>query len=134
MLSESGKGSTFRFYVPTQRCAAAQDERELPNIPQLPDQATSSTNGHANATDLLKAVTEHRRVLIVEDNLVNQQLLAKLLKKNGCECTVANDGQEAIDKIRASGSCTPDNDHFFDCVLMDIEVGLTQYRGLSDLS
>ena len=58
---------------------------------------------------------------IVEDNLVNQSLLKRLLSKQGCICSVANHGQEAIDMIRSTLYADPDGSRRYDCVLMDIE-------------
>ncbi|MCB0285341.1 MAG: response regulator, partial [Calditrichaeota bacterium] len=64
-----------------------------------------------------------RRVLIVEDNPVNQKLIRRLLEKKGYEITVANDGLEGIaahESVR------------FDIVLMDMQMprmdGLTATR------
>ena len=46
------------------------------------------------------------RVLLVEDNLVNQRLGCRLLEKLGYEAVTANDGQQALDVLvreRAGG-------------------------------
>jgi PAS domain S-box-containing protein len=53
------------------------------------------------------------RVLIVEDNLVNQRVTEQLLRKLGCECDLAADGVEALQKI----ACTN-----FDLVVMDCQM------------
>jgi signal transduction histidine kinase/CheY-like chemotaxis protein len=37
------------------------------------------------------------KVLLVEDNLVNQKLAVKMLDKLGCDVTIANNGKEAIE-------------------------------------
>jgi CheY-like chemotaxis protein len=44
----------------------------------------------------------HLRVLVCEDNLLNQKLLYRQLTKAGIETTVANNGLEAIDKLLQS--------------------------------
>jgi PAS domain S-box-containing protein len=54
-----------------------------------------------------------RRVLLAEDNAVNQKLVCCLLEKLGAIVTVADTGQEAIDKLAASR---------FDVVLMDCQM------------
>ena len=56
------------------------------------------------------------RVLLVEDNPINQQLAAELLVARGVDVEVANNGQEGIDKILAHG---PDH---FRVVLMDLQM------------
>lgn len=52
-------------------------------------------------------------VLLVEDNKVNQTVARKLLQKQGCVVTIANDGVEALDKLH-SGS--------FDLILMGCQM------------
>lgn len=44
----------------------------------------------------------HLRVLVCEDNLLNQKLLYRQLSKSGIETTVANNGLEAIEKLLQS--------------------------------
>ena len=54
------------------------------------------------------------RILVAEDNPVNQQLIVKFLKKQGHETAVANDGSEAVELLERG---TP-----FDVVLMDMHM------------
>ncbi|QHS54690.1 response regulator [Mucilaginibacter sp. 14171R-50] len=58
---------------------------------------------------------EGLNVLIAEDNRVNAQLLVKLLTKWQINAVIANNGQEAIDKLSAQN---------FDVVLMDLHMPL----------
>ncbi|KAJ4373075.1 hypothetical protein N0V83_003366 [Neocucurbitaria cava] len=44
-----------------------------------------------------KSISETLHVLIVEDNLVNQKVLAKQLRNLGCVVSVANHGREALE-------------------------------------
>jgi protein-histidine pros-kinase len=53
------------------------------------------------------------RVLVAEDNAVNQTLVKKLLEKLGHEVVVANNGQEAVERF------TEDR---FDLILMDVQM------------
>ena len=53
------------------------------------------------------------RVLLVEDNLVNQRLAMRLLEKRGHDVIVANNGREAIAAV---------SERAFDAVLMDIQM------------
>ncbi|MGD2121046.1 MAG: response regulator [Gemmatimonadota bacterium] len=53
------------------------------------------------------------RVLVAEDNLVNQQVAKGLLDRWGCQVTVVANGIEAIDALEASS---------FDLVLMDVQM------------
>lgn len=56
---------------------------------------------------------KHVRVLLAEDNAVNQKLLALLLEKLGCRYELANNGLEAVAAVKARP---------FDVVLMDIQM------------
>lgn len=53
------------------------------------------------------------RILVVEDNAVNQKLLEVVLKSIGCETDIASNGQVAVEKARANQ---------YDLVLMDIQM------------
>lgn len=53
------------------------------------------------------------KVLLVEDNNINQQIAKETLEQEGFDVTIAVDGQEAVQKIRAS---------YFDAVLMDLQM------------
>jgi signal transduction histidine kinase/CheY-like chemotaxis protein len=53
------------------------------------------------------------RVLIAEDNEINQVLAQQILKRLGCEVSIANNGREALAKIDAEA---------FDAVLMDCQM------------
>ena len=54
-----------------------------------------------------------RRILLAEDNLVNQRLAVKLLEKQGHSVKVANNGREAVDTLAKEA---------FDLVLMDVQM------------
>jgi PAS domain S-box-containing protein len=53
------------------------------------------------------------KVLLVEDNLVNQTLAVRLLEKRGCLVTIAGNGEEALHALEKE---------VFDIVLMDVEM------------
>ena len=63
------------------------------------------------------------KVLLVEDNLVNQRVLRKQLQKAGCSVAVANHGQEALDYLKDTnmwiGNESGNDVHV---VLMDLEM------------
>ncbi len=52
-------------------------------------------------------------VLLVEDNPVNQELARRLLEKQGCRVTLANNGVEAVDRFEEGR---------FDLILMDMQM------------
>src|SRR5688572_18062933 len=55
----------------------------------------------------------HARILLVEDNPVNQELALNMLEFLGCECTVARHGREALAALERDS---------FDAVLMDCQM------------
>jgi two-component system, sensor histidine kinase and response regulator len=68
---------------------------------------------HAPAPDNARALPEgvqRGRLLLAEDNLVNQQVALAMLKREGFEVTVANNGAEALHAYSGGG---------FDVILMD---------------
>ena len=52
-------------------------------------------------------------ILVAEDHPVNQLLIRRLLEKGGCRVSVAGDGREALDLVKA---------RTFDVVLMDVQM------------
>ncbi len=84
LSSELGRGSRFYFTLPF-------------------DTVTKSAQVTTDAYSLVDAVAgfklEGMRILVAEDNLVNQQIASELLQSEGALVTLTNDGQEALDAI-----------------------------------
>jgi CheY-like chemotaxis protein/HPt (histidine-containing phosphotransfer) domain-containing protein len=99
--SEVGKGSTFWFRARVMLVSEAEKSLQAPHLtPTLFPSATPS------------AATMH--VLVVEDNPVNQKVIAAYLKKLAVQFEVVDNGQEAVSVIVGGG--TPD------LVLMDCQM------------
>ena len=123
--SESGKGSTFAFYVVARRSMAPPDtdggtglKRTLTADAHSRSKSAPSvavkkaTQTLAKTTNGLLPVPKEaatKKVLIIEDNLVNQRVLQKQLKNLGTEVHLANHGGEAIEKLRQSTYWAEDN-------------------------
>ena len=101
--SEVGVGSTFHFTVP---CGLLHDVASPPEEPELVDPPPS---GPAAAP----AGQRPLRVLLAEDNLVNQLLATALLEKRGHTVVVVPNGKEAIASYES---------HPFDVILMDAQM------------
>jgi signal transduction histidine kinase len=115
--SQAGKGSTFAFYVVARKSTAPPDADGLTGI-KRPSYSHSRGKNANKTTGSLASTAQHsingitpseaaskpakRRVLIVEDNLVNQRVLQKQLKNLGTEVHLANHGGEALEKLRQS--------------------------------
>ncbi|HET6619233.1 MAG TPA: ATP-binding protein [Dongiaceae bacterium] len=96
--SVPGKGSTFWFAID---CGIA-DAAILP-MPEV--------SAHSR---LLTLPGERRlRLLVAEDNHINQVVILSLLRAAGHECDIARDGREAVEAVQNSA---------YDGVLMDIQM------------
>ncbi|MGF1776815.1 response regulator [Vibrio nomapromontoriensis] len=73
----------------------------------------ASQSSHTNSTfdSPLLSKESAIRVLLVEDNMVNQKVASLHLKKAGYDYVIANDGQQALDTFQS--------DPNFDVILMD---------------
>jgi signal transduction histidine kinase/DNA-binding response OmpR family regulator len=87
----------------------------------LVESLASETFNNAAPTAIEPRVTDikHLRVLVAEDNPVNQKLMVHLLAKMGISARMANNGFEALDRLREAEA---------DIVLMDCQMpGLDGY-------
>jgi signal transduction histidine kinase/CheY-like chemotaxis protein len=87
--SALGEGSTFHFCLDLPLTEIVDNKDRLDENPELVS------------------------VLLVEDNLVNQKLAARLLEKIGCQVDVANDGIDAVEKF---------SQRHYDMVFMDCQM------------
>jgi len=71
------------------------------------------TSGKTSADASTKEKIEGINILLVEDNPINQQLATELLESIGANVSIAGNGREAVDTVRASS---------FDIVLMDVQM------------
>lgn len=63
-----------------------------------------------------------KHILLVEDNKINQRLLLRKLEKKGFRVTTANNGQEAVAKVKELPGSRDKS--YFDIILMDKEMPL----------
>jgi CheY-like chemotaxis protein/HPt (histidine-containing phosphotransfer) domain-containing protein len=107
--SRPGDGSTFRFDLEFAQGRAPQ--HALPA--QLPAGALPTSAPLPLDAGRRK---ENARVLLVEDNIVNQQIAEELMLAQGIGVDIAVTGQQALEKLMLAG---PDG---YDLVLMDLEM------------
>ena len=117
VVSQPGEGSTFWFKVALQAGSGQQDDAD----------SAGGGAGRPQAAELdteqLKRQLQGARVLLVEDNMLNQEVACELLAQMGIEVQTAVNGVEALEKLETAP---------FDLVLMDMQMpvmdGLTATR------
>lgn len=103
--STEDEGSEFSFYVVTRR-GGKPEEAGLPHLPWLSRTPGRRTCSPANPTD--KPVVRRSsmvggfKMLVVEDNDINQRVMRKQLEARGCIVYTADNGQQAVDFVRKS--------------------------------
>jgi PAS domain S-box-containing protein len=98
--SEEGRGSTFHCTVPLELPAPVQERAAPPPF----------AAGNGAKCKL--------RILVAEDNSVNQRLATRLLEREGHAVTIAGSGREALDLFeRNKREREP-----FDLILMDVQM------------
>ncbi|KAJ9105379.1 hypothetical protein QFC21_001748 [Naganishia friedmannii] len=119
LKSKPGEGSTFTFYVRAKLCSCPAEVVVTAGVPSSQLAASRRPNPPTNVAKTKKLKDEpfgsRLRVLLTEDNLINQRLLKRQLIKAGCTVFVANDGVEALEFVREEQSP-------LDCILMDVEM------------
>ncbi|MBL8558866.1 MAG: response regulator [Hyphomonadaceae bacterium] len=99
--STPGEGSTFRFRLPMRRIADA--ERKPSAIAPVIESGVGWLIDGAGSF----------RVLLAEDNTVNQRMVSLILESYGVDVSIAQDGREALELLQAGR---------FDLVLMDLQM------------
>lgn len=92
LSSVLGEGSLFEVHLPlaagTARAIGREDAEQSPELHEM-------------------------RILLVEDDVVNQLAMKKMLENLGCTVRVSNNGQEALQNVA---------EHDVDAILMDIQM------------
>ena len=120
--SEEGMGSTFSLDIDLPIAVEEQAEQARghspenvvvrPDVVKEPPLALDSADKSIRDGGPEAGVS--KRILLAEDNLVNQMLMRKIAANFGWNLTVVNNGEEAIFKI--------EDEDVFDLVLMDIRM------------
>jgi len=122
VVSEPGRGSTFRFSVPLRHAAV-----QLPVLADEPDQL-DLLDGQVAPVPLMSETPapdtspnpNGLRILLAEDNPVNQRLALRLLEKMGHRIALVSNGVDALERATQGG---------FDLLLMDVQ--MPELDGLS---
>jgi signal transduction histidine kinase/CheY-like chemotaxis protein len=61
-----------------------------------------------------KNLVLNKKILLVEDNKINQMITKKMLENKGMSCHIVDNGEEAVELLK--------NEHHFDLILMDVHL------------
>jgi CheY-like chemotaxis protein len=96
--SEFGKGSTFHFTIITKEALC---------------KPLDAGHGSPLKAELLNNGDNGLRILLAEDNIVNQKVMYRMLKKLGYRAEVAANGLEVLEALKHSR---------YDVILMDVQM------------
>lgn len=116
--SEVGVGTTFHFCIelarPRGRCAPRVQRWKAPGRNRDGEPSQNVPCEVHSPTDVLAdVVSEPRRILVAEDNAVNQVLIKRLLERCGHSVEIAAHGRAAVEMLE---------DDDFDLVFMDVQM------------
>lgn len=118
--SSMGFGTRITFFVGSLTNSDASDRKTWVSRPDGHEEKSSAsvlgkkTKVNTGATTVSRAIPLlDGKVLLAEDNVVNQQLIQRVLQKTGAKVSIAKNGKEAVEMSMA----TP-----FDLILMDINM------------
>jgi CheY-like chemotaxis protein len=94
LISSVGKGSSFSFELQFKK---GEKDLKIEKKPKTYDDS----------------ILKNKKILVVEDNKINQMVSKKMLKNKGILCEIIDNGEEAIEIAR---------NNKFDMILMDVHL------------
>jgi two-component system, sensor histidine kinase and response regulator len=104
--SELGKGSTFYVEIPFKHDTTGHIVKEEKLFSDIKE------SNESLSVSPIKSVY-HAKVLLVEDYQPNQKVASKMLEKMGCTVDVADDGEQALEKLQEA---------HYDIIFMDCQM------------
>ncbi len=118
LISTPGNGSTFTFSLPIAKTQTVEDSDSnaetattLLKFTSLLNDLSQMEESIASPTKYTTLVTSHARILIVDDDAVNLQILVNAFSTEPFEIETALSGAEALEKLQENS---------FDLVISDI--------------
>ena len=94
LVSEEGKGSTFSFSLPFKIAESLEEATE-------------------KVTNYDEEQFRSKKILLVEDNKINQMITKKILENKGIVCIIIDNGEDTVKLM---------HNHEYDLVLMDVHL------------
>jgi CheY-like chemotaxis protein len=111
--SEVGKGSTFHFTIQLLVAKPSPARDPVVHPEHLSDGAIAMAPANLSNLSPPSREIKNLRVLLAEDNVINQTIAVRVLEKRGHVVTVAQNGQAALHACETQS---------FDLILMDIQM------------
>ncbi|MBU3821899.1 response regulator [Flavobacteriaceae bacterium XHP0103] len=99
--SELGKGTTFYFEIPLENTEQQETDIEIASKKETPINKSEDLD------------LSNVKILVVEDNKINQMITKKILTKMELKCDIVDNGEGAVDMIK---------NNQYDIILMDIHM------------
>ncbi|KAL3908729.1 MAG: hypothetical protein SGILL_008373, partial [Bacillariaceae sp.] len=130
-----GHGTTFTMSLPLYKVPEAESSSEMmvadatvkpsSSVPSVIDGNSSDIESDTASTADLEISADSprrksRRILVVDDAKMNRKLLKRLLENHGHACDEAENGLEAVDKVKDSLQVAPRQ--LFDTILLDFQM------------
>lgn len=128
VVSEEGQGSEFIVFIPCKIGESVDTQMSSLSSDQISD------DGREN-DDEIPTMFSGRRVLLAEDNVMNQMIAEAILTEHGLIVETVGDGAAAVEKMETMPA------GYYDIILMDIQMPVMdgyeaakQIRNLNDRS
>ncbi len=109
--SQPGVGSTFRLTIPTGSTSGVRMHSSI-SLMEAPRPRVPAKQGR----------TIEGRILLAEDNPVNQFLFASILKTAGARVETVDNGLDALNKVTAEQDLSAGGSGGYDLILMDMQM------------
>ncbi len=108
--SEVGKGSKFYFSV---KLKIQEGKRYAEEPKDMGSAVTTDETQNTQATEGLKSERANFKILLAEDNIINQKVALRILSDAGFRANAVNDGREVVKEVQVN---------HYDLILMDVQM------------
>jgi signal transduction histidine kinase/DNA-binding response OmpR family regulator len=102
VTSEVNKGSQFSFTLQVKNCLLDAIDLQPKNAYMNSEQLRIASHAHISESLGAELPNQQRRVLLVEDNAINQLVAEETLLRMGFSVDICSQGEEALEKLKNS--------------------------------